>query len=232
MKPPNGVCRTTFLKSPREMISIPQDKLRSLFLSRLKTQERAYNDLGLYYTPRLFTKLVKDKRDLKERLNGVYHSLIDKIEIEIDLGLIYFSDIDALIIEENYVFAVLSSDRSNKHQLRNLRLRISEKKHLTIDHNLPFYELIKENLNNLLKMRTLTDEIRQGRNLTKEQMRKEYQRIFLTYSRADIDSLIQEIESLAQSTTLRLMASDKNYAKGRIPVSINAPLPQAFPAQP
>jgi len=202
------------------MILLPKSQLRSSFFNRLKTQERAYNDIGIFYMPRLFTKLVKGNRILKNKLNSIYHDLVNSIEIELEHCTITFSDIEALVIENRRVFAILQGDNSPKYILKDIELKSDEKRELTIDHVVSSKDLISASQGKLIQLKKLTAELTQGKSLGKEQMRKEYDRILPDYSLTDLEILLEEIRWIAGFTTLRLMASDKNFSKGKRSIEI------------
>ncbi|MBL7812693.1 MAG: hypothetical protein JNL57_10760 [Bacteroidetes bacterium] len=194
-------------------MKIHTDQLKKSFISRLRTQERAYNDIGIYYTPRLYAKLCKNDTNLKNSLKSIYDQLILNIKIRINPSkTILFSKIDSIAIENNEVYIISSGI---KEQLMNFKLIDSNIKYITLDHKISFYNLIKENLECLPNIKKLTADIRNGQHLSKEKMRKEYHRVSTSYQKEEIEKILEEVMCIAKKTELELMPSHLNFSKGK-----------------
>ncbi len=188
-------------------------QLQKTFLSRLRTQERAYNDLGVYYTPRLYAKLCKHDEELRDELRQIYTDLIDKIEIPINRDrVVSLRKVCDLDVQDKEVIVSLLNGEVVK--LENFVLPQSGVNHITIDHKVAFKDLVEHNKGRLPKMSKLTKEISRGSYLSKEKMRKEYARIVSNYKREDIKELLKEVRFLAEKAELKLMPSHKNFSKG------------------
>ena len=197
------------------MTVISETQLRRTFISRLKTQERAYNNIGIYYTPRLYKKLVKDKEDLNRRLDKIYHILVDNIDIDLENNYkIKFIELEELHLKQNFVYVRLKSDNTI-HKICNFHLTSLNVRHITLDHTTSFYDLIDTNKHKLPALIELTKEIKKGKHLKKEEMRNEYPRIVSYYNMENIISILNEVSLLATQTTLRLLPSFKNFSKGK-----------------
>ena len=192
---------------------IENKKLRSRFLGRIKTQERAFNNLDIYYTPRLFTKLTKGDIELKNRLNHIYSELIDNIKIPLsDQSSILFKDCAYLYINNSNVYASTSSGRI---KLQNFKIVSGHIRHITIDHDTSFYDLIKETSRDLKEFKNLTALIKNNKYHNKESMRSEYDRVVKSYAISDCRKLLDEIHLIAKNTKLTLMPSHRNFSKGK-----------------
>jgi hypothetical protein len=193
---------------------IKQEKLRKVILSRLKTQERAYKSINIYYTPRLYAKLVKVNSEHMQTLAAIYNDLADRVEIGlINNEVVKLYEIKEFRIEQLQVYARLFDGR--KIQLHNFEVPAAKSKHITIDLTVPFFYLINSNSHQLPAINKLTEIIRLGRDLNKEEMRKEYTRVHAEFPAADIDLLLNELKLLAGLTKLKLMPAQENYSKGK-----------------
>ena len=193
---------------------ITKEQLKRRILSRLKTQERAYNKLDIYYTPRLYAKLVKSNAEHEQMLKLIYSDLIDTIGIYlVNDKIVRIVDIQALKIRDLSIYAVLYDGR--EMGLKDFEIVTPDPRHITIDHAISFVDLVSENRGRLLTLAKLTAIIRQGKNLNKENMRKEYARVEKYFPADEIVPLLEDIKFLASKSKLKLMPGSKNYSKGR-----------------
>ncbi|HXS36352.1 MAG TPA: hypothetical protein VN721_06600 [Flavipsychrobacter sp.] len=194
-----------------DTLTVDIKELKKRFLSRLRTQERAYNDLEIYYTPRLYPKLLKNSLEHKENLRKLYLKLIDEIEIElINNSVVKFSNIDTLYVEQLELFALTKCGRIKVKDFQGC----TSIRDITLDHTIPFYDLISNLRDRLPILKRLSFNIRNGsNNLTKEQMRIQYERV--SKIPIDLNCLLSELELLAGETKLRLMLGKNNFSKGK-----------------
>ena len=193
---------------------VPSAKLYQTFLGRLKTQERAYNELGLFYTPRLYSKFVKRHPELKPQLTSIYETLLNGVGVVLsDDREIKLQELGAVTILNGVVYGTLQEGK--QIMLKDFALVSAAMRHITLDHSQSFYALVETHLLNLPHLRALTRAISKGHSLSKEQMRREYARVVDEYTLDEVKGVLKDVQYLAEQTKLVLMPSHLNYAKGK-----------------
>lgn len=171
--------------------------------------------MGIFYTPRLFSKASRANEDHQLALTSIYSSLIEKIKINlVDGQTVFLKDIECLKIQAKKVY-ILRKQTKEQTELKDFEIKGPHLKFITLDHEIPFYELVKKNHKELKNMKLLTSQIRgTNQSMNKERMRKQYSKV-LKHATKNIDNLIREIKFLADKTELTLMPSQLNYSKGK-----------------
>lgn len=189
-----------------------KENLKRTFLGRLRTQERAYDEIGIYYTPRLYAKLCKPFPDLKYKLKLIYDQLIDQIEIPNSNGDLRLSSVRLLELKGDKVEILL--ENGNKIQLENFKLVKPNIRCISLDHTESFFNLINRSKSELISLVKLTTKIQNGSKKDKEQMRKEYNRIVQEYTYNEIIAILNDVSHIATITKIKLMPSHLNFKKG------------------
>ena len=193
---------------------IPSAKLYQTFLGRLKTQERAYNDLGLFYTPRLYSKFARRYPELKPVLTSIYESLLSRVGVVLCDGKeIKLHELSTISIKDRMVHATLNDGQSI--MMKDFQIVDAAIKHITLDHKTSFFKLVEVNLANLTHLQALTQAICKGQCLNKEKMRSQYTRVVAEYPLEKVNGVLKDVQFIAEQTKLVLMPSHLNYAKGK-----------------
>lgn len=208
--------------------------LKKIFLARLNTQDRFSYDYGVF-AARVLTKIAK-KYKVKlydDAINNIKFLYIDDVNKYVKL-----KDIDKLVIDKNgYVYALVKRKYKFKYfgpyahyrvyteRYKNgrthgfERINVRSIADLSLDHEIPMHEALKNEMVNMPEYKKLSDDIMKFKNTHKDlnasELSKEYYN--KAYPNLDIceEDMLKEIKTFIDNIQLTIMLRSYNSSKSK-----------------
>lgn len=198
-----------------------KSELFKVFESRIKTQDRTYEDI--FFPIRFITRVFR-ANEKYEVFKKWVTKLINSIIIHTENGEVGFSQIKKMSIinkrvyinyggKEYLTYTKLDDDRTLE------LFDVDSLKQISIDHIKPLYEVMNENKNNLQIIVKITEKLKiymsekvSYKKLTEVSRLKELDSFVKSI---DTNELLKELELISSETNLQLMDRSYNTSKGK-----------------
>ncbi|APG65132.1 hypothetical protein LPB136_07110 [Tenacibaculum todarodis] len=192
------------------------------FLSRIKTQDRTYENI--FFPIRFITRIFRLKKEHKA-FNKWLNDLLCSINIFVKDSEISFKDVTKLCIINNEVYITYNgvsklayTKLSDNKTIEPFDVPALRK--IAIDHDRSLFNVMNDNLKNLPTILLITNELKENIHgkITYQKLSKlSHSNKLDEFIKKNIktDSLLKELKLIASETKLQLMDNSQNVSKGK-----------------